>query len=80
MKKINTPTIGNILKEDFMDSLNLSVSSLSNFTQIPETTLKNILNNKEKVTKDISNKLGKYFGVSDTYFLNIQNDIDKRSN
>ena len=80
MKKIDTPTIGEILKEDFMDPLNLSVSSLSKITQIPETTLNNILNNKEKVTKDISIKLAKYFGVSDTYFLNIQNNIDKRSN
>ena len=80
MKKIDTPTIGDILKEDFMDPLNLSVSSLSNFTQIPETTLNNILDNKEKVTNDISNKLGKYFGVSDTYFLNIQKDIDRRRN
>lgn len=24
-------------------------------------------------------KLGKYFGLSDTYFLNLQNNIDKRN-
>ena len=80
MKKIPTPTIGEFIKEDFMDPLNISVSSLSESTQISEITLNNVLNNKEKVTEDISIKLGKFFGLSDNFFLNLQKDIDKRDN
>ena len=30
-------------------------------------------------TVDTSLRLAKYFGVSDSYFLNIQNDIDIRN-
>lgn len=80
MKRIETSTIGEILKEEFMINLNLSASSLSKLAQIPETTLSNIINDKEKVTIDISVKLGKFFGLSDDYFLNLQKDIDRRNN
>ena len=32
-----------------------------------------------KFTVDTSVRLGKFFGVSDRYFLNLQNDIDIRN-
>lgn len=38
-----------------------------------------ILSNQRKITPDISIKLGKYFNVSQEYFLNLQHDIDNRS-
>lgn len=41
--------------------------------------LRNKHRNKHKVTVDTSLRLGKYFGVSDRYFIDIQNDIDIRN-
>ena len=37
-----------------------------------------ILHDRRKMTADTSLRLAKYFGVSDQYFLNVQNDIDIR--
>ena len=37
-----------------------------------------ILHNRRKITADTSIRLAKYFGVSDRYFLNLQNDLDVR--
>ena len=37
-----------------------------------------ILNSNRKITADTSLRLAKFFGVSDRYFLDLQNDIDIR--
>ena len=37
------------------------------------------MHDKRKITVDTSVRLGKYFGVSDKYFLDLQNDIDIRN-
>ena len=41
--------------------------------------VQDILHDRRKITVDTSLRLAKYFGVSDSYFLNIQNDIDFRN-
>ena len=38
-----------------------------------------ILHGRSRVTADTSVRLGRYFGVSDRYFLNLQDDIDIRN-
>ena len=40
---------------------------------------KDILHDRRKVTVDTSLRLARFFGVSDRYFLDIQNDIDIRN-
>jgi len=66
--------------EEFLKPLHISISSLSKETGISELTIDNILNGKEKITDEISTKLGNFFGVYESYFFNIQKDIDKRNN
>ena len=34
---------------------------------------------RRKITDDTSLRLGKYFGVDEKYFLNMQNDIELRN-
>ena len=77
-KMINTPTIGEILKEEFMKPMNISAYKLANDIHVPVSRVQDLLHNRRKVTVDTSLRLAKYFGVSDDYFLNIQNDIDLR--
>lgn len=40
--------------------------------------IQDILHDRRKITADTSLRLAKYFGVSDRYFLDMQNDIDLR--
>jgi plasmid maintenance system antidote protein VapI len=37
------------------------------------------LHDRRKITADTSLRLAKYFGLSDRYFLNMQDDIEVRN-
>ena len=76
--KIATPTIGEILQEEFMEPLGVSAYALSKAINVPTSRIQDILHNRRKITADTSLRLAKYFGVSDRYFLNLQNDLDVR--
>ncbi len=75
---IQTPTMGEILWEEFMKPMNLSAYSLAQSIHVPISRIQDILHDRRKITADTSLRLAKYFGVSDRYFLDIQNDIDLR--
>ena len=76
---ITTPTIGEILKEEFMEPLGISAYRLANDIHVPVSRIQAILHDRRKVTVDTSLRLGVHFGVSEKYFLNMQNDIDIRN-
>ncbi|MCH4072334.1 HigA family addiction module antitoxin [Pseudoramibacter sp.] len=77
--RIETPTVGEILKEEFMEPLGLSAYKLAQDIHVPVSRIQDILHNRRKVTADTSLRLAKLFGVSDRYFLNLQDDIDIRN-
>lgn len=76
---ISTPTIGEILREDFMKQMNISAYKLAKDIRVPVSRVQAILDDSRRITVDTSLRLAKYFGVSDRYFLDIQNDIDIRN-
>ena len=76
---IEVPTVGEILNEEFMTPLNVSAYKLAQEIHVPVSRIQDILHGRRKVTADTSIRLAKFFGVSDRYFLNIQNDIDIRN-
>lgn len=67
-KIIPTPTISEILKDEFMKPLNLSAYELAKKISVPTSRIQDLLHNRRKV-----------FGISPKYFLNLQNDIDLRN-
>ena len=76
---IITPTIGEILREEFMEPMNISAYKLAQEIYVPVSRIQDILHDRRKVTADTSLRLAKFFGVSDKYFLDMQNDIDIRN-
>lgn len=76
---ITTPTIGEILQEEFMEPLNISAYRLAQEIHVPTSRIQDILHNRRKITADTSLRLAKFFGVSDRYFLDMQNDIEIRN-
>ena len=76
---IETPKISEILKEEFMEPMNISAYKLANDIHVPVSRIQDILHDRRKITVDTSIRLGIYFGVSERYFLNMQNDIDIRN-
>ena len=79
MNTIPTPTIGEILREEFMEPFNLSAYRVANEIGVPTSRIQDILHNRRQITVDTSIRLGRLFGISDRYFLNLQNDIDIRN-
>lgn len=79
MTKIETPKMSEILKEEFMDPLGISAYRLANDIGVPVSRIQDILHDRRKITADTSIRLGRYFGVSERYFLNLQSDIDIRN-
>ena len=76
---ISTPKISEILMEEFMNPLQISAYRLAMDIHVPTSRILEILHDRRKITADTSIRLGRYFGVSDSYFLNLQSDIDIRN-
>ena len=76
---ILTPTISEILLEEFMIPFNVSAYRLAKDIHVPVSRIQDILKGRRKITVDTSLRLGKYFGVDGKYFLNMQNDIELRN-
>lgn len=79
MNRIETPTISEILKEEFMIPLGLSAYRVAKDIDVPVSRIQDILHDRRKITPETSIRLGRYFGLSDRYFLNLQDDIDLRN-
>lgn len=76
---ISTPKMSEVLSEEFMKPLNLSTYAIAKAIDVPTSSILDILHDKRKITVDTSVRLGKLFGVSSKFFLNIQNDIELRN-
>ena len=76
---ITTPTVSEILKDEFMGPLGISSYKLAQSINVPVSRIQDILHSRRKITIDTSIRLAKFFGISDRYFWDIQNDIDIRN-
>ena len=76
---IETPKISEILLEEFMIPLHVSAYKLAHSINVPVSRIQDILHDRRKISIDTSIRLGLFFGVSETYFLKLQNDIDLRN-
>lgn len=77
--RIETPKISEILYEEFMKPLGISAYKLAKDIDVPVSRIQEILHDRRKITVDTSLRLARYFGVSDRYFIDMQNDIDIRN-
>lgn len=75
---IEIPTVGEILRVEFIEPLGVSSYKLAKEINVPVSRIQEILKDRRKITPDTSQRLAKYFGVTETYFLDIQNDIELR--
>ena len=78
-ENIETPKISEILYEEFMEPMNISAYKLARDIHVPVSRIQDILHDRRKISADTSIRLGIYFGLTEKYFLNMQNDIDIRN-
>ena len=78
-KHIKTPTIGEILNEEFFIPMGLSAYKVAQAINVPVSRIQDILHDRRRITVDTSLRLAKFLGVSDDYFISLQDDIDIRN-
>ena len=76
--EIETPTIGEILVDEFMEPFGISAYRLAKDIDVPVSRIQDIIKGRRRISADTSIRLGTYFGVSEKFFLDMQNDIDIR--
>jgi addiction module HigA family antidote len=69
---------GEILFEEFMKPLGLSINQLARDIDVPPGRISEIVSGKRAITADTALRLGKYFEVSPEVWLNLQTDYDLR--
>jgi len=77
-KLLDPITPGEILKEDFMETLGISINKLARDIAVPPNRISLIVNGKRSITADTALRLEKYFGVSAQFWLDLQTDYDLR--
>ncbi len=67
---------GQILKEDFLDEMNLSQTELASALGTTFRTINEIVNEKRSISTEMAIKLSRFFGTSVELWLNLQNQYD----
>lgn len=76
MDKLKNIHPGEVLKEEFLDPMEISAYRLSKETFIPQTRISEIIKGKRRITADTALRLSKYFGTSAKFWLGLQDDYD----
>lgn len=77
-KLLNPIHPGEILLEEFMKPLGISINRLAREIAVPPGRISAIVNGKRAITADTALRLSKYFGVSSDLWLGLQADFDLR--
>ena len=77
-KLLDPITPGEILREDFMEALDISINQLARDLSVPPNRISEIVNGKRAITADTALRLQRYFGVEAQFWLNLQTEYDLR--
>ena len=69
---------GEILLEEFMNPMDVSINRLARDIAVPPGRISAIVNGKRAITADAALRLGKYFNVSPEVWMGLQADYDLR--
>ena len=69
---------GEILREDFLEPLGISINQLSRDLAVPPNRISEIVNGKRSITADTALRLERYFGIEAQFWLNLQSEYDLR--
>jgi addiction module HigA family antidote len=67
---------GEILREDFMKPLGLSINKLALELHVPATRVGEIVNERRRITAETALRLARYFKTNAEFWLNLQNFYD----
>ena len=75
-KLIENPHPGIILKEEFLQEIDMSQNKLADSIGVPANRIHAIVKGTRSITADTDLRLSKFFGLSEGYWLRLQNAYD----
>src|SRR5579872_561080 len=67
---------GEMLREEFMKPLEISINGLALDLHVPVTRISEIVNERRGVTADTALRLAQYFGTSADFWMNLQKSYE----
>ena len=67
---------GEILREDFMKPLGLTINKLALELRVPATRIGEIVHERRRISADTALRLARYFNTNPEFWLNLQNFYD----
>jgi len=78
MKNKKLPPIhpGEILRDEFLEPMGISQYRLAKDISVPPRRINEIVQGKRSITADTALRLGRFFGMSAQFWLNLQTRYD----
>jgi antitoxin HigA-1 len=67
---------GEILREDLMAPLGLSINGLARDLRVPVTRMSEIVNGRRSITADTALRLARYFATTPEFWVKLQSAYD----
>jgi addiction module HigA family antidote len=77
--RIPTPTIGEILTEEFLQPLSMTPYRLAKELHVAPSSILDIIHDRRRLSVDLALRLSRCFQTSERFWLNLQNEIDIRN-
>lgn len=75
-KKLPPVHPGEVLREEFLRPLSLSPYAVARAVGVPRTRIERLAREETPVTADTALRLGKFFGTTPVFWMNIQAQFD----
>jgi len=73
---VRNPHPGEILKQEFLNEIGMSQNQLGKAINVPANRIHALVKGTRDITADTDLRLCKFFGLSEGYFLRLQNAHD----
>ena len=75
-RKLKPVHPGEILREEFMVPLGLSMNKIAMALRVPVTRVADIINERRGITADTALRFARFFGNSPAFWMNLQTRYD----
>jgi addiction module HigA family antidote len=75
-KKLKPVHPGEILREEFMTPLELSMNRVALDLRVPVTRIADVVNGRRSITADTALRLARYFKNAPSFWMNLQTRYD----
>jgi len=73
---IPTQSVGEILRKEFLEPLEITPHRLAKELHVATSSIVDIEHDRRRLTVDMPLRLSRFFGTSERFWLNLQNEID----